>query len=569
MPGNVLTGEVRIIAPNAKQAFNDVADGVKKTEVAINRLNPDITTLKQNLSDLKTKYAALNDTQKNSSFANQLRTDIRNANIDLKILESQTTSTSQATSVNFTSIGRAATGALSSLRQFAYILPGIGVAGILGGFSDLVIGLFDTSDAFDKIDLAAAHFDNTMRQLKDDVENFKNILDFEGKIEKISLELSGLTGTKLQGAQTGVDIGKSVDQVFELTGAIKKLTEQNDNLVKTRTEFEKTVNSFGKTTELAKLITQFGQLSDLPETAVKKLSKADQELVREYQKRTDEIKALSKQRDAAFQGGLLSGSGLAIPTIREENKAAAKEKIKREIPKLGSFDLELVPILSDKPDLSKIRLSIKKLEDVINQQSSFDKINLSLPGKAFQNLQGTGAAGQKDAAKELIDQYKGLAAVITDVVTPAFQGFFDAVANGGNAFKAFAKAAGQALIAVIEKLAIAAVLGLILSSVTGLGTAIGAGGDKFKDIFKFLSGFGGARATGGPVQSGKGYLVGENGPEWFAPNTGGRIVANDQLGSGMSSRGGMKIAVAGEFIQRGQDLIAVITLANQSKARLI
>lgn len=45
-----------------------------------------------------------------------------------------------------------------------------------------------------------------------------------------------------------------------------------------------------------------------------------------------------------------------------------------------------------------------------------------------------------------------------------------------------------------------------------------------------LSGFGGAKATGGPVASGMTYLVGEKGPELFMPSQGGSIIPNDQLG---------------------------------------
>ena len=46
-----------------------------------------------------------------------------------------------------------------------------------------------------------------------------------------------------------------------------------------------------------------------------------------------------------------------------------------------------------------------------------------------------------------------------------------------------------------------------------------------------LPGIGGFfRANGGPVSSGKSYMVGERGPEMFVPNTGGRIVPNSDMG---------------------------------------
>lgn len=74
-------------------------------------------------------------------------------------------------------------------------------------------------------------------------------------------------------------------------------------------------------------------------------------------------------------------------------------------------------------------------------------------------------------------------------------------------------------------------LGDILSSIgsqllnAGLSSIFGSGG---------LFNFGGPRAAGGPVQSGQTYLVGEKGPELFAPKTSGMIVPNDRMGGSMS-----------------------------------
>lgn len=47
--------------------------------------------------------------------------------------------------------------------------------------------------------------------------------------------------------------------------------------------------------------------------------------------------------------------------------------------------------------------------------------------------------------------------------------------------------------------------------------------------------FGGARAEGGPVSPGKGFLVGERGPELFMPRSAGTVVPNHEL----SGRGGL------------------------------
>jgi len=55
-----------------------------------------------------------------------------------------------------------------------------------------------------------------------------------------------------------------------------------------------------------------------------------------------------------------------------------------------------------------------------------------------------------------------------------------------------------------------------------------------KNAVSNFMGFGGARAGGGSVFGGQAYLVGEQGPELFVPGSGGSIVPNNRLGSGMS-----------------------------------
>lgn len=57
------------------------------------------------------------------------------------------------------------------------------------------------------------------------------------------------------------------------------------------------------------------------------------------------------------------------------------------------------------------------------------------------------------------------------------------------------------------------------------------GGSSGGGFFALLAGiFGGAKADGGPVSGGTPYLVGEQGPEMFVPNTSGSIVPNGGMG---------------------------------------
>ncbi len=72
----------------------------------------------------------------------------------------------------------------------------------------------------------------------------------------------------------------------------------------------------------------------------------------------------------------------------------------------------------------------------------------------------------------------------------------------------------------------------IIEGIFGLFDAIGGmtnGGRGF-NLGPFQ--FGGARADGGPVASGRTYLVGERGPELFTPSRSGAIIANDNMRGG-------------------------------------
>lgn len=67
------------------------------------------------------------------------------------------------------------------------------------------------------------------------------------------------------------------------------------------------------------------------------------------------------------------------------------------------------------------------------------------------------------------------------------------------------------------------------AAASSLWKAVGGGSGVVSMI---SSAFGGFRAEGGPVSSGKSYIVGERGPELFTPSSSGGITPNHALGSG-------------------------------------
>lgn len=93
---------------------------------------------------------------------------------------------------------------------------------------------------------------------------------------------------------------------------------------------------------------------------------------------------------------------------------------------------------------------------------------------------------------------------------------------------------------------------------SGLG---GGGGGVFGGLFGTL--FGGKKETGGSVQAGKAYLVGEKRPELFVPGRSGTIIPKIPNIAGMSSQqggsGGGQITVSADFQVVDGNLVPLIT----------
>lgn len=92
-----------------------------------------------------------------------------------------------------------------------------------------------------------------------------------------------------------------------------------------------------------------------------------------------------------------------------------------------------------------------------------------------------------------------------------------------------------------------AIAGRALSTALG---PVGKAGTSQPSLEGLLSGVIGAalglpgRATGGPVAPGRGYLVGENGPELFVPGSAGRIEPGAGASLGASAAREVRVAIA-------------------------
>lgn len=106
-----------------------------------------------------------------------------------------------------------------------------------------------------------------------------------------------------------------------------------------------------------------------------------------------------------------------------------------------------------------------------------------------------------------------------DSLTNSLMGIIDGTQKAGEAFKSFARGIiAQLTKMIIKKLIFDRIFGMISAALPG-GTTTTSGALPKK-------------AGGGPVTSGRPYMVGERGPELMVPNRSGRIVPNNALGGG-------------------------------------
>ncbi|MBB1599974.1 phage tail tape measure protein [Variovorax sp. UMC13] len=146
--------------------------------------------------------------------------------------------------------------------------------------------------------------------------------------------------------------------------------------------------------------------------------------------------------------------------------------------------------------------------------------------------------GASEAARNYFDESQNAFKQTQDAVSSAFKGMEDALVDFVKTGKLDFKSLVDSIITDIARIAIkqsiTGPLAGMLSGAFNFGGASGPTTDQMNAFDLVIGGIAGARAGGGPVGSGKTYLVGEKGPELFTPNTAGAIIPNDALGGGGS-----------------------------------
>jgi len=263
----------------------------------------------------------------------------------------------------------------------------------------------------------------------------------------------------------------------------------------------------------------------------------------------EQLKATARQID------LDKEINVATKQFIDLNEAAARAQQELKDEGLGFFEATRTPI-------ERLNIELARQDELLRKLGPAYKDVYMRAQEAAQDRYEAEAKVTEKISE--LDQFTQRAAQnMQDYLGNSFQqimeGNFD---NIGDSFVSMLNnMVAQAAAAQLGKY----LFGDLLTGKSGGGN--GAIGDFLGSAASSL--FGGFKAEGGPVQSGKGYIVGERGPEWFEPATSGTVVPNHALGGGTSHNYNYNISVSmpqgasrATAQQFGRDISRQLAIAN-------
>jgi hypothetical protein len=328
------------------------------------------------------------------------------------------------------------------------------------------------------------------------------------------------------------------------------------------------IDKMVKRAQLQNIISQLVEVTQAVEAFQKALkespngpiSRSLENTIKHYKGVIDELtkKAISLQTDTI--GSDANGAKIAsqLGAQLSKNKVHIKPEVKIT-PKKIDYSLINTAAGFDFENALNIYLATKYIKIK-------PKYTLESPGFTADN---TGIEGQDDPTKkleEMLAAEQAQADLITGVLSPAFEDFFDAITSKQDALRAFFKGIEQSIKRVIAQLIQAAIQASVLSLISG---GVSRGGSSFLGNFKKILGFASGGLVTGPVQAlvGEGSGTSKSNPEVISPLDKLRGFFADMISPGGSFGGRMGTAGAvfsmpGEIILRaaGRDLYAAIAL---------
>jgi len=173
---------------------------------------------------------------------------------------------------------------------------------------------------------------------------------------------------------------------------------------------------------------------------------------------------------------------------------------------------------------------LKVQEEALNQLLNEGIITIQQYNLALAQLRGQMLETGTTAAEGFSRGFQKIKADILDVANAAEKTLVNAWHSAEDALVEFVTTGEvnfsklvDSILADLTRLLARQALAALINAVGGAGG--GAGGL----VGGVIGALGGAKADGGPVNSGRAYLVGERGPELFRPNAAGTVVPNESL----------------------------------------
>lgn len=303
-------------------------------------------------------------------------------------------------------------------------------------------------------------------------------------------------------------------------------------------------------------------------------------------------KEFQKQEEASKRAAEQSGKALDDAAMKVGDYKAAIEELKmtmdqattgQGVAKIASQIAEMeraldrlfeirdeqaieLPALSLPSDMA---IDTGAIDGTIGKTKEFDaawsQMNLSLAENATQGIEAMRST--EEAASALDVKFENSMSVIYGFGDSLAYAFSQQWADGA---LSFGEVIGDVLKRMVTQFLAAAAAAAVLSAIMGpllggsaLGSALGLGGAdlSFGSLFKDFAGF---RAEGGPVKTGKSYVVGERGPEIFTPTSTGSIIPNTAM-SAAGGYGGGGAAMGGTLTTSISGYNLDITLSRSRK----